>query len=77
VQEGQVELGIVAPDLVPADLLEERVRLQLAPGPAVQDRLNAAGKGLEPEHDVLPPAEQGGERGELPAVVLGVVVRLA
>ena len=76
-EQGHVEDGIEAPDLVPTAFLKELVAVGQTLGPAVKGGLDTARKGLESEHHVRIATMQRGDRVELPIVMGGAVVDLA
>ena len=77
VEHGQIEFGIESPKPCPVGLAEERLLLKLAGHPAIKDRLHRAGKSLETQDHVGPPAMQRADHRELPAMMLDMGVGLA
>ena len=75
-EQRQVELGRHVPVALPFRLVEELGHRQLARHPAVEHRLHAAREHLEADHHVRPPRVQRGQRLQLPAVVVHLVVYL-
>jgi hypothetical protein len=72
VEQRQVEIRVVAPDLCPARRLEEGGLRELTRDPGVQVRLHAAREHLEADHEVGLVGVQTGECVKLPAMLLGL-----
>jgi len=77
VEQRQIEAWLEPPDLGPRGFGEELLHRQLAPHPAVEGQLHTPRKHLEADDHVGLAGVQGGQRVELPAVVLGGIVALA
>lgn len=77
IEQRHIERRREAPHLVPLRLLEEGAFVDLAGDPAVEDRLQAPGKGLEAQDHVRGPAVQGRQGVQLPAMIFDAGVGFA